>query len=108
MATLSVGNTRSFFDGLLRRDRSPELTHGMALPRRQNFLLEPLERRLLLSVDLVGVPNWVPEGPAPITDGGQNVIGPPPTADTSLKVGADNAIAVDPKNAKHLLVASVN
>jgi len=30
--------------------------------KRESFFLEPLENRLLLSVGLVGIPDWVPEG----------------------------------------------
>ena len=70
------------------------------------------EQRRLLTVSLFGAPNWIAEGPAPITDGGTygpggaNVIGP--TAAESLKAGAVSAIAVDPTNAKHLFAATVN
>jgi hypothetical protein len=59
----------------------------------------------MLSISLAGVPNWVAEGPAPITSN-SNVIGP--TAAQSSQVGAINAIAVDPTNAKHLFAATVN
>ena len=67
---------------------------------------EPLEFRRLLSISLGGIPTWVAEGPAPITDGGGNVIGPTPA--TTLKSGAVNQIAVDPTNNKHLFAATVN
>jgi len=107
MSTLSAGDTSPFRKNPFGFHRSIEERRTKPAPKRQNFLLETLESRLLLSVGLVGVPTWVPEGPAPIT-GGNTVIGPTPA--TTLKVGADNAIAVDPNpnNAKHLLVASVN
>lgn len=85
--------------GIARRQRnlSSDITRAVSG-------CEMLERRTLLSVSLTGVPNWVAQGPAPITSGA--AIGP--TAATSLAEGADNAIAVDPNNSKHLFVASVN
>ena len=74
-----------------------------ASSKRESFLLEPLENRLLLSVGLVGIPDWVPEGPAPQISAG-NVIG------TSLAeqkdVGAVNELAVDPNNSKHTCQAT--
>jgi hypothetical protein len=82
-------------------------------PRRRGFalaqfpyrpVLERLEGRTLPTVALTGVPNWVPEGPAPITSNAS--IGP--TLATSFNVGAINAVAVDPANAKHLFAATVN
>jgi Ca2+-binding RTX toxin-like protein len=86
------------------------LSRRMATPRRKP-VFETLEHRILLSVDLIGAPDWIPEGPAPITDGGTypsggNVVGP--TAATSLKDGAVNQTAVDPNDPKHLFIASVN
>jgi subtilisin-like proprotein convertase family protein len=57
-------------------------------------------------ISLFGAPSWVPEGPAPITDGVGNVFGP--TTAQSLKGGAINNIAVDPTNTKHVLAATVN
>jgi RTX calcium-binding nonapeptide repeat (4 copies) len=79
--------------------------------RHRKPVFETLEHRILLSVDLLGAPVWVPEGPAPITDGGTfpgggNVVGP--TAAESLKDGAVNQTAVDPNDPKHLFVATVN
>ena len=74
------------------------------LDRRARF--ETLENRRLLTVTLSGVPTWVAEGPAPITDDVGNVVGP--TAATSLKEGAIQQIAVDPNNPKHLFAATVN
>ncbi|MDB5329775.1 MAG: exo-alpha-sialidase [Phycisphaerales bacterium] len=75
--------------------------------RRRPALIEQLEGRTLLSVSLTGIPGWVPDGPNPIVAGtGDNVIGP--SAATALEVGAVNAIAVDPNNAKHLFIGTVN
>src|SRR6476659_938091 len=74
------------------------------LPKQKDFQLEPLESRLLLSVGVVGVPDWVAEGPGPQISAG-NVIGP--TIATQQDVGAVNALAVDPTNAKHVFAATV-
>src|SRR6516165_7204268 len=71
-------------------------------PRRQNFLVEPLENRLLLSVGPVGAPNWIDQGPGPI-DGGNNV-----QITNRPQAGAIEAVAVDPSNANRIFVASVD
>jgi hypothetical protein len=75
--------------------------------------LEHLEERATPTVTLTNSPNWVPQGPGPIVEGstvatGGNVIGPAADGSASLKVGAMNAIAVDPNNAAHLFVATVD
>src|SRR5262245_25144458 len=88
-----------------RRDRRSNRIGAGALPKRQDFSLESLESRLLLSVDLIGVPGWAPEGPAPITSAG-NVISTTPA--TQQDAGAVNALAVDPTNDKHVFAATVN
>src|SRR5262249_32079727 len=67
-----------------------------------------LEDRTIPSVSFSGIPSWVAEGPAPITDSGGNVIGPASDGSLNLKCGAINAITVDPNNAKHLFAATVN
>jgi len=72
---------------------------------------ETLEQRQLLSISLINVPDWLAQGPGPVTDGGTSVTGGNvlgPTAATSLKVGSASAIAVDPANAKHLFAATTN
>ena len=78
--------------------------------RISRFGPERLEERRLLTASIFGPPSWVAEGPAPITDHSPgtsgNVIGP--SAAESLKVGAINQVAVDPFDASHLIVASVN
>src|SRR4051812_6890086 len=46
-------------------------TGGRRVPsRRESYGLEQLESRLLLSVDFVGIPNWVDQGPAPENNAG--------------------------------------
>ena len=39
-------------------------------PRSRRLLLEPMEPRMLLSVSLVGVPEWFDQGPGPENQGG--------------------------------------
>src|SRR6266581_5806716 len=60
--------------------------------------LEPLEHRTLPSVSLLGVPNFEPQGPSPITDG-------PADVPNNEVVGAINAVAT---NSKGLLVGTVD
>jgi hypothetical protein len=72
-------------------------------PRRPR--LELLEDRTMPSVSLGGIPNWVPEGPAPQMSAG-NVDAP--TAATKLDDGAVEALAVDPSNSKHVFAGSPN
>ena len=87
-----------------RRDRKLNSRRSEPLPNKQSFQLEPFENRLLLSVGRVGVPNRVPEGPAPQISAG-NVIGTSPA--TQQNVGAVNQLAVDPNNSKHVLAETV-
>jgi hypothetical protein len=91
----------------LTRIRKALMARAVRRPRMftRRPRVELLEDRTLLSISLGGIPSWVAEGPAPIT-GGNTVIGP--TAAMTQKVGAINAIAVDPNNAKHLFAATVN
>jgi hypothetical protein len=51
---------KRFLRNLFRSGRSSERKHTKAFPRRQSFILEPIESRLLLSADLVGVPTELP------------------------------------------------
>jgi hypothetical protein len=87
------------------RDPHPKPKHTTPILKQESFQLEPLENRLLLSVGLVGVPDWTPEGPAPQISAG-NVISS--TLATQQDVGGVNALAVDPTNSKHVLAATVN
>src|SRR5258705_12710417 len=50
----------SFLRKLFRSARSSGRKQIKAFPRRQSFVLESIESRLLLSADLVGVPTELP------------------------------------------------
>ena len=66
-------------------------------------LIERLANPALLTVDLFGMPNWIEQGPGPITNG-NNVLGIP----NKPQAGAINAVAVDPKNPDHVFAATVD
>src|SRR6185369_13452386 len=66
--------------------------------RRRALALEPLEDRSLLSVTLEGVPDWIEQGPGPITVGGQ----------VGEQVGAINDVAVNPSDSNIVFVATAN
>ena len=85
-----------------RKNRYSKKIPTQALPKRQDFTLEPLESRLLLSVELVGVPDWVDQGPETILNG-TSVIGT-----TNPVTGAVQSIAVNPNNAQQIYVGTVN
>jgi len=102
MTSLSNGHTTPFFKNPFRPHRSLERERAKPRPRRRDFLLEPLESRLLLSVDLVGAPSWVPEGPAPIINAGSSV------APNHPATGAVESAAVNPNNPRQIYVGSVN
>src|SRR5262249_24045771 len=78
--------------------------------RSRALVLEPLEDRTLPSISLTGVPNWVEQGPGPITGGQdegiggglQHPLGPNPVA------RGGNAHAADPGNADRVFVGTVN
>ncbi|HQU47294.1 MAG TPA: hypothetical protein PK867_31115, partial [Pirellulales bacterium] len=66
--------------------------------------LEPLEQRVLLTIDLLGAPTWVEQGPGPILNtGGYGM-----DSQQNPAAGAINAIAPDPYDANVLYVATVN
>lgn len=71
--------------------------------KRQKFFVESLESRLLLSADLVGVPVWDDQGPAPTT-GGQVQLAAP----TNPVSGSVQAIAVHPTSANIIFAGSEN
>ena len=82
-----------------------------ALARRRKIVFEPLESRLLLSVGLVGVPNWTHEGPGPNIRGqDENVPG-----ETSLAgnppnpvSGAIEALAIHPTDPNIVYIGAAN
>ncbi len=86
------------FSDRRRRNRPPK-----PLPRRQSFLLEALESRLLLSADLVGVPTWIDQGPEPILNAGSTILPNNPAT------GAVQSVAVNPTpGSQQIYVGSVN
>ena len=70
--------------------------HAPALLHRRP-IFEPLENRILLSVDLIGIPDWVEQGP-----------GPTVTGSSFIQVGAIEAVVATPGNADRVFVGAVN
>ena len=66
--------------------------------RRKTLLLEPLEARRLLTIDLSGVPDWLEQGPGPIDVGGG----------VGEQVGMVHGIAVKPGDPNTVFVATGN
>src|SRR5262245_30235472 len=71
--------------------------------RSLSMVIERLETRTLMTVDLLGSANWFEQGPGPITNG-NNVLGIP----NKPQAGGVNAIAIDPNNPDHAFVATVD
>jgi hypothetical protein len=88
---------------LLRYSRPFDCKRKKNLPRRQKLSLETLESRLLLSVDLAGIPNWVEQGPGPTTDGQVSF----PLSDDEVS-GAVEAIAPHPTDPNIIYIGAVN
>jgi hypothetical protein len=65
-------------------------------------IFEALESRILLSVDLIGIPDWVDQGPGPMQSAQVNV---PPG---NFASGAVESIAVNPNNTAQIYVGTVN
>jgi hypothetical protein len=97
---LATTREKFSFSDRLRRNRHSNRIRTKALPKRQDFLLEPLESRLLLSVTLVGVPDWQEQGPGPVSPASFGVQGE--------QAGAINGIAADPADPDRLFVATAN
>src|SRR5262249_6049641 len=93
---------KSSFSQAPRCDQRSNRIRAEALPKRQDFVLEPLESRLLLSADLVGVSPWTFEGPAPILNAGSTI------APNNPATGAVQSVAVNPTNAQQIYVGTVN
>src|ERR1051325_6533704 len=85
-----------------RRSTKRSTTRHNHFQSRRLFL-EPLEDRRLLAIMLGDIPSWAEQGPGPIHDG-NNVTGIP----NRPQVGAVEAIAVDPSDAAHVFLATVN
>src|SRR4051812_24525287 len=84
------------------RDPSAKQKGGKAPWQRENYVLESLEGRLLLSADLIGVPDWIDQGAAPIVNAQVNV---PPG---NFATGAVESVAVNPNNTAQIFVGTVN
>ena len=88
-----------------RESETPRRRHAKVrrtAPRSRRLLLEPMEPRMLLSVSLVGIPDWIDEGPN-YTINGQTagLGGPNPVA------GAIEAIAPSPTDANTIYIGSI-
>lgn len=83
-----------------RRSLQTKTSHRMS-KRLRSLFLEHLENRVLLAIDLDGVPNWVEQEPGTILNG-NNVEGIPGRP----QAGAVTAMAPDPTNAFRRLLAS--
>jgi len=70
--------------------------------RHRNLVFETLENRILLSADLIGIPDWVEQGPSPTTGGQVAGLAGNPVS------GAIEAIAAHPSNPDIVFVAAVN
>lgn len=68
-------------------------------------VVEPLEKRTLLSISVSGIPNWIAEGPAPNTNGQDETIPGPPNNPVS---GAIEAVAIDPGDPNTVYVGGAN
>ena len=67
------------------------------------LLLEPLERRTLLAISFEGMPDWVEQGPSPITDGQvENIPGGNPV------IGAVHTVLADPSDADVMYLGATN
>jgi hypothetical protein len=72
--------------------------------------LEALKDRRLMTITPTGIPNWLEQGPRPITRG-QVAVGElvgPNARDDGFVAGGVNAIAVDPQDANRVLVGTAS
>jgi len=69
---------------------------------RRKPIFETLESRILLSVDLVGIPDWIELGPGPMQSAQVNV----PPGD--FATGAVESIAINPNNTAQIYLGTVN
>jgi hypothetical protein len=66
----------------------------------RRLVVETLEDRTVPAVSLIGAPDWVEQGPGPVSNAGSSV---PATFE-----GATNGIGADPFNANLMFIATVN
>jgi hypothetical protein len=71
-------------------------------PPKRHFRIEPIENRLLLSVDLIGIPDWIEEGPGPTTGGQVTLFPNDPVS------GAIEAVAPHPTDPNIIYVGAIN
>ena len=93
-----LGHLRSFFRG----SASVERIITCKLSRSRMLRVESLEERRLLAIMLSGVPDWIEQGPGPIT-GGQTV-----GITNNPVTGAIHTIAAHPTDADILFAGGVN
>jgi len=62
--------TVKLFSSFLRRNKFAKRQRAKPHPKRPSYFLEQLEPRLLLSADLIGIPDWLDQGPGPENQGG--------------------------------------
>lgn len=91
-----------------RRPASFSLGTRWGSPYLARLAIEPLEDRRMLAIDLVNIPAWVEEGPAPIIGGNTQGITEPPQPFTDSVSGAVEAIAVHPLDSSTAVIATVN
>jgi hypothetical protein len=86
-----------------RRSAAPATRNNELSARGKSlsFHFEQLEARNLLAINILGVPNWVSQGPNPEIQAGSSV---PPDSPVA---GAIHAIAVNPNNASQIILGSV-
>jgi hypothetical protein len=70
--------------------------------RRFRPRLEALEDRTVPSISFTGIPNWLDQGPRPLTNSGSTI--PPNNPDS----GSIESIAVDPFNSSQIVVGTSN
>ena len=75
----------------------------MGDPRRR-LRFEQLELRTMLTVQVLGSPPWIEQGPGPEINGGSTL----PAGQNNQVAGAIQCIAVDPNNPKHIIVGAAN
>jgi len=94
--------TKQSLQNRARRKRKGKRAVTSALPKRHDFRLETLESRLLLSANLIGVPDFIEQGPGIITNGQSAGIPSTPV------VGAIHTLLAHPTDSTILFAGGVN
>ena len=87
-----------------RSVRGSRALFGTVAQAVTRYCAEALERRVMLSVSAPGIPNWVAEGPGPITQA--QVVGM--AAQGSPAVGATEVVLADPLNSSIVYAGTIN